>query len=329
MPRENSMRSLTVHVPLLMTLAIPALAADGVLEINQTCALNTGCFAGDSAGLPVTISTAGSYKLTSNLVVPNENTDGIVVGSGNVSIDLAGFEIRGVVVCSGPPLVCTPSTGTGSGVEVTSTSLPGILVRNGSITGMGRYGVLLGVQAEVMQLRARSNRVVGIEVADVSTVSGNSAHFNGFEGITVGNGSTVSGNTAYSNGSGGIQVGGASTISGNTAYANGDIGIFANTGSTISGNTVFSNGSTGISTILGSTVSGNTAYGNGGGGISTGTGSTVSGNTVRINTGFGLNLGPQSGYRENVITSNTAGTVTGTGLVNLGNNACNGTAVCP
>ncbi len=47
------------------------------------------------------------------------------------------------------------------------------------------------------------------------------------------------------------------------------------------------------------------------------------------NTGFGLNLGTQSGYRENVISGNTAGTVTGTGLVNLCNNACNGTATCP
>ena len=35
---------------LLLTLAIPAFASDGVLEINQTCAVNTGCFAGDTAG---------------------------------------------------------------------------------------------------------------------------------------------------------------------------------------------------------------------------------------------------------------------------------------
>jgi hypothetical protein len=48
-----------------------------------------------------------------------------------------------------------------------------------------------------------------------------------------------------------------------------------------------------------------------------------------VNTGFGLNLGSSSGYRENVISSNTAGTVTGTGIVNLGDNACNGSTTCP
>jgi hypothetical protein len=31
---------------LFLTLATPALAVDGVLEINQTCAVETGCFAG-------------------------------------------------------------------------------------------------------------------------------------------------------------------------------------------------------------------------------------------------------------------------------------------
>lgn len=40
--------------------SIPASASDGVLEINQTCAIQTGCFAGDTAGLPVTISASGS-----------------------------------------------------------------------------------------------------------------------------------------------------------------------------------------------------------------------------------------------------------------------------
>ena len=32
-----------------------ASASDGVLEINQTCATQTGCFPGDSAGFPVTL----------------------------------------------------------------------------------------------------------------------------------------------------------------------------------------------------------------------------------------------------------------------------------
>ncbi|MBK7948250.1 MAG: right-handed parallel beta-helix repeat-containing protein [Deltaproteobacteria bacterium] len=84
-----------------------------------------------------------------------------------------------------------------------------------------------------------------------------------------------------------------------------------------------------MQTSTGSTVSNNTAVTNGGDGIQTGSGATVLGNSVHSNTGFGLNLASQSGYRENVITSNGAGTVSGASLVNLGNNACNGSTTCP
>jgi hypothetical protein len=45
---------------LLLLFATPALAVDGVLEINQTCAVQTGCFSGDTAGFPVTISASGA-----------------------------------------------------------------------------------------------------------------------------------------------------------------------------------------------------------------------------------------------------------------------------
>jgi len=40
---------------LLLALVRPTLAVDGVLEINQTCATHTGCFAGDTPGFPVGI----------------------------------------------------------------------------------------------------------------------------------------------------------------------------------------------------------------------------------------------------------------------------------
>jgi hypothetical protein len=71
---------------LLLVVASRAVAIDGVLEINQTCAVNTGCFAGDAPGFPVTISATGSYELTSNLTATANNTDGI---SGILLIRLA------------------------------------------------------------------------------------------------------------------------------------------------------------------------------------------------------------------------------------------------
>lgn len=311
--------------------SMPASASDGVLEINQACALQTGCFSGDTAGLPVTITgTAGrSYRLTSDLVVPNENTSGIQVFIDDVGIDLNNFTIRGPVVCSGTPLACTPNTGSGVGIERGFSLLSGTSVRNGSIRGMGNNGVLLGVQSEVTHVRARSNRLSGIDVESGSTVSGNAAYQNGNDGIFANTGSTVSGNTTRQNGGNGIQTSSGSTVSGNTAYQNGSDGILTASGSTVSGNSAYQNGGNGIQTGTGVTVAGNTAYNNEGDGIQASSGSTVSGNTVRFNTGFGLDLLSGSGYRENVITNNTAGTVNGPSLVNLGNNTCNGSTVCP
>ena len=53
----------------LLAAAYAASASEGALEINQTCALQTGCFAGDGAGFPVTIdgSAGSSYLLTGDL----------------------------------------------------------------------------------------------------------------------------------------------------------------------------------------------------------------------------------------------------------------------
>jgi hypothetical protein len=76
-------------------------AVDGTIEINQTAALRGGITTSDAAGFPVTIDAPGSYRLTGNLTVPNQNTDAIVVDADDVTIDLGGFTIRGAAACSG------------------------------------------------------------------------------------------------------------------------------------------------------------------------------------------------------------------------------------
>jgi hypothetical protein len=64
---------------LAAAVASRALASDGVLEINHSCATAAGgCFPGDTAGYPVQITQPGSYRLTSNLAVP-ASTNGIEV----------------------------------------------------------------------------------------------------------------------------------------------------------------------------------------------------------------------------------------------------------
>jgi hypothetical protein len=313
---------------LFLTLATPVFAVDGVLEISHACAVNTGCFSGDTAGYPVTIDgTAGrSYLLTSDLIVPDVDTDGIKVNTSDIGIDLNNFTIIRSG-CEGATSNCTPTPGgTGSGVNGYFPQI-GISVKNGSITGMGRYGVYLGSQAEVSGLRVRWNKLDGIFTSSGAVVSGNAAYQNGSRGIFANTGSTVSNNAVYQNGMVGIETGFAVNVLANTADQNGGVGIFADAGSTVSNCVVSGNGGHGIVVENGSTASGNTAYQNGGAGIFASAGSNVSGNAVRSNTGYGLSLNSSAAYRDNVINGNTAGTVSGG--VNMGTNSCNGTTTCP
>ena len=329
MPTLTLKRFIAVSLAYSFLPLVAAQATDGVIELNETCAVQTGCFLADAPGYPITIVgqiAGGTYRLTSNLVVPNENTDGIQVSVSSVTIDLNGFEIvrNG---CQGATSLCTPLSGIGSGIIRSTSSHRGTAVKNGTITGMGQYGVRLAEQAEVTNLRVRWNRYSGIQVGDGSTVSGNTAYENGLDGIGGSSGSTVSGNSVYRNGDEGIEVNPGSTVRGNTAHGNAGDGIRTSIGSTVSGNTTYQNGVNGIVVGAGSLVQGNAAYGNLGSGIVTGSGATVQNNTARGNSIYGISLGSQSAYRENVITNNGTGTVLGG--VNMFSNSCNGTTTCP
>jgi len=298
----------SLALALALALAPAARAGDGVVEINQTCAEQTGCFSGDAAGYPVTIdgSAGRSYRLTSDLTAPNANVDGIVVSTFDVSLDLAGFRIRRLG-CADVLAPCTPTSGSGSAIKVSDFRNRGLSVRNGSVIGMGSYGVYGGTEAVITDVRAHWNRLDGIFVDPGAVVAGCSSHGNGSAGIVAGQGSTIVDNSATGNGGRGISAGGGSTVSRNSAGDNGDGGIGVGAGSTVSGNATVSNT---------------------GDGITTQEGSLIHGNTVRSNTGYGVRLDTDAGFRENVISSNVLGAVNGAGAVNLGNNACNGSTTC-
>ncbi len=222
---------------------------------------------------PIVISKSGSYKLRSNIVVPDANTTAISVTADNVTIDLNGFSILGPVVCSGGPPVtsCTPtSTGSaGYGVDSLTALKAGTTVLNGTVQGLGRSGLNLGSRA-----RVRDVRVV-------------------------------------SNGADGVYAGGQATITGNTAAGNGGNGFFIQDAAVVSGNVAFGNLADGISVWTG-IVNGNDVRSNGGHGIEDG-GGTVIGNACFFNiNGLGV-PGGEVGYTNNVFQGNTFGSVMGGG----------------
>jgi len=58
---------------------------------------------GQAKTLPIVISKSGSYKLRSNIVVPDANTTAIEIRADNVTLDLGGFSILGPTSCTVGP----------------------------------------------------------------------------------------------------------------------------------------------------------------------------------------------------------------------------------
>ena len=317
-------------LPALLILVPTVAAADGVLEINHTCALQTGCFDGDSPGYPVTIDGGAgrSYRLTSDLPVPGANFTGILLSGNDISVDLGGFSVFRSA-CSAATTDCTPSSGTGSAIDRASSGNRGLSVRNGSVMGMGLFGVRLGEQAEVRDVRARWNRLDGINVSVGGLVADSTSFQNGRDGIAVGSGGAARGNTAYDNDEEGFDVGLGVTVSDNTAYENGDDGIVATGGSTITGNAVGDNGGSGISAGFGCLVDDNTVYSNSDGGIVAGSGALVQRNALRNNAAYGISAGSDAVCRDNAISNTFGYLATLSCDVNGGGNYCNGSSTCP
>ena len=289
-----------------LALASPADAVDGVIEINHEKALMGGVTPTDGAGYPVLIdvSGSGSYRLTSNLIVPDENTNGIEVNgyADTVTIDLNGFAILGSTSCTGTPLVCSP-TGSGDGIRA-SSFIGGVVVANGTIRGMGRDGISVsGKGARIEAVRAISNGARGIAAGSAYVVSSSSAGYNGSWGIS-GYAGVVSNSAAYDNGSNGIHVSN-STVQGNVTTSNGGSGLWGGQNS----------------------AQANVAVSNGGDGIYC-TNCTVIKDRMSVNTGFGLTGSWATGYGGNTIVNNVAGTVSG-GCNEIGTNLCQTNTTCP
>jgi hypothetical protein len=288
------MRSTTV-LPLLLLIAAGAAASDGVLEINQTCALQTGCFDGDAPGFPVTLGQPGSYRLTSNLTqtyIPGINSpeDAVKLDADGIHLDLAGFSISCV-----NPLTGGCGSGDADGIVAVGDAYEGLRVTNGVVQGMPGRG--LHMQTAV------GARVDGIQATE-----------NGDDGIFLGVEGSVTASTVRDNGGSGIVVYGGAYVAENTVTSNAFDGINVSSGSMVRANVVQDNGGNGIVATFGSAVLDNAVFDNGG-----------------IRSGVGLDLSVQVSYRGNTLTNNAAGGVSGG--VNLGDNLCtgpnNGSTSCP
>ena len=220
------MRLATLFLIVLINTQIAAMA-DGVLEINQTCALNGGCFAGDSAGFPVEITSPGSYRLTSNLNLTSiPSTIAIQIDGPHVTLDLGGFEIAGPVSCtgSGVTLDCG-ATGSATGIRLNSGA-DGTSIRNGTIRNMDSSGVgSSGSSRETLEnLRAYNNARNGFSVGPSSIISNCIAVENGDNGFDLDIGTVVDRATAEGNGENGFESNQKVVVDNSTTRLNGGRG---------------------------------------------------------------------------------------------------------
>jgi len=202
----------------LLFLAVPALAVDGVVLINQATVMGVG-------GFPYTITHPGSYRLSSNLTVP-AGPDGIDINTDNVTLDLNGFTI----------------TGGGSGGNGVKTFNNNITVKNGSVTNFTNDVIVAGAHESVMDMHA-----------SIGTGGG----LTGSNGIDVAGGVVVR-CTAEARATGtAFGVTNSILIDSDVTVPDSGVGISA-TGSTVLGNVLSGGSGTGIVSNGGSLIARNT-----------------------------------------------------------------------
>ena len=207
--RNNQIAALYIAVTIIGFASPPAAAGDGQFEINQACAVNSGCFPGDTPGFPVTISFSGSFLLTGNLDLSALSPDltAVEVSAPAVTVDLGGFQIVGPGGCtgSGSSISC-PLGGLGRGVRAVDPAAIAFTLRNGVVRNMTGFGVsTAGSAARIENVTAIGNNI-GIIVREDSLVSHCLAIRNGQDGISADMASIIESSVAEGNGGAGFDL---------------------------------------------------------------------------------------------------------------------------
>ena len=306
----DTIRNLTLALIGTLTFAFPALAANGVREIDQTTVNALG-------GFPYRIQSPGSYVLTSHLEIPDVDTTGIAVEASHVTIDLNGFSIR-CASCSG--------TGTGDGIFADATR-GNVSVRDGSVSGVGNRGVAVeGFVGLVERIQVSETGGTGIFLGESSLVIDSQATHNA-QGIQIGKGSAVIDSIGSWNGGNGVQLDEFAVISGVAANEKTGSGIAPTEGSVVIRSTANMNGQRGLfseeAAILESSFQSNQ-----------GTGiecfeCLITSNNVVDNGGYGINADDKAGYAGNMIRGNSTAPLPSVNVRELGDNVCDDSRSCP
>ncbi len=293
--------SLPASVVVLVLLGSPlAHAVDGVLEINQTCAEQTGCFPGDAPGFPVEITVEGAYRLTSNLAPPTLAVDGITA-SVVVKIDLNGFDVKGPGTCSGFGATRNCTNGAGAGIRLVSGAN---VVGNGAVRFFGDDCIAMA-SGRLHDVLLASCGGSGVEATDAVALDGAQLLFNEGDGATLGRGSRATDVTTQGNRGHGLSLGASSQARDVSALSNGRAGIEGLAGGVQLERVAVDGNLNGINVGNASQVSHATAGFNTAIGIAMGAGARLSDSTATNNGSVGMQVGARSRVRDAVSNGNT------------------------
>ena len=149
------------------------------------------------SSLPLTITNAGSYYVTTNLVGVN-GQNGITISNGNVTLDLNGFALLGVpgslkgVFVSGTYTNLTVRNGTvsgwgGAGVDAYFGASHNLVFERLTVSANGGYGIITAAASVVRDCLSQSNQSYGI-YSSGGLISGCVVRDSGDNGIVAYNG---------------------------------------------------------------------------------------------------------------------------------------------
>lgn len=170
--------------PLIPPVGSPAPSMKTLDQIEARMPINVTTTPGNANAVHV-ITTPGSYYLTGD-VQGVASKDGILIEASNVTLDLNGYSLKGVV-----------GSFNGIGIARSNAALSGITIRNGFITGFGQRGVYtVGVSS-----------IHGLTIEDLTISCVNA----GIRSDVVG--SSMVRRVSIRGGVGGILCGGSSSVS--------------------------------------------------------------------------------------------------------------------
>jgi hypothetical protein len=244
---------------------------------------------------PFHITKAGSYYLTSNLLVAASQV-GISIETNNVSLDLGGFALEGDPnSLQGILLVGTLSHvsikngvvhGTAAGIDATSSSH----VRIDSVRAYACRGggFLTGNEGVIFNSLANQNVGSGIKGGNETQVESCQANGNTENGIQVGSFSSVVNSTASKNSFNGVSAGEKCNLTALTAAENSQSGLVAGQGGSFTSCNAAQNKADGIAGGVVSVVTSCAANFNQRYGISVAQGGSVLDSGASGNGSFGV-----------------------------------------